>query len=1532
MNKEYIEPETNNVIGVQFSIMSPEETRKRSVVEVTRHETYDKDTPVIKGLFDIRMGTTDMDKICGTCGQNNINCPGHFGHIELSRPVYHYQFISNLQKILKCTCIQCSKLLINKDSAKVSDLMKKPNKQRWAEIYELSQKISRCGQETEDGCGAKQPDKIKVEGMDGIFAVWNKLDVEDKSVKTQHLSVEEVKTILERISDEDINVLGFSEQWCRPEWMICSVFPIPPPAVRPSVKQDDSQRMDDDLTHKLCDIIKCNNVLKQKIDNNSRMEVINDWSKVLQYHIATLVDNELPGVAQSVHRSGRALKAIRQRLKGKDGRIRNNLMGKRVDFSGRSVITPDPNIELDELGVPFTIAKNLTYPEIVNIYNKEKLTNLLSNGYDNYPGIKIVVQDNIKKTITERNILDIELRNGDIVHRHLMDGDYVLFNRQPSLHRMSMMGHRVRVMKGNTFRLNVSVTPPYNADFDGDEMNMHAPQSIACVSELMNIASVKYQIISPRENKPIITIVQDTLLGVNKLTKGEIIKYPSISSDSYYFSNNTNIYPIKGSSTGDDISKQVVETSYFNRVQVMNMVSNLSTFNGQLPDSTMSIEIDGKNIEYWSGKSIISYIIPKNINLTMTNDAYDSLKESDVIKDEMNKVIIKDGELISGGLDKGMFTKTSKGLIHTIYNDLGPERCKDFIDDLQKITGYFLLIEGFSVGIGDMIADEKIYRKISDVIHENKLKIDKISQELHLNIFENFSGQTNNNYFEGKVNSLLNNTLKQTGNIGLENLDQKNRVTNMVNSGSKGKSTNVAQIVACLGQQNVDGKRIPYGYIDRTLPHYSKYDDSSEARGFVENSFISGQTPQEYFFHAMGGREGLIDTAVKTSETGYVQRKLIKSMEDLRVEYDYSVRNNSGCIIQFTYGGDGMDACFVESQPLIIMNMNTEELAKKYLFSETTDWSKLVTENSIKSLKKKKNYQDLLNSVFYDILDHKNYLFYKVFNGNDLNNSINYPIHLRRILTNICDKNNTISDISPIEIIEGNTTLKNKLYVTDNFKNNKIIHILIDIHLHPKTLIETFKIQKEEYEYLINQIEYLFEKSRISAGEMVGVVAAQSIGEPATQMTLNTFHYAGVSSKSNVTRGIPRLRELLGVTKNLKSPSTIIHLKETFRDNQGKSQYAKNKIEYTVIKDIVTKTQIFYDPNNTVYETEVEEDRGMLEIYKEFLIMEQGEDYDFEETAPWVIRFTFNKELMMENGIVMEDVYLAITNYDSEKIQFIYSDDNSKELIGRITVKASLSGEKDDFLNGLSDQTDVLSIFKKIQEDILTNVVIKGIKGITNIVMSEKSSYEKEENEIIQKKPWILETDGVNLLQIFNSQFVDFANTYSNDIIEIYEVLGIEAARNILIEEITIVMSDASYINSRHVDLLCDIMTNKGYLTTINRQGINRGDTGPLAKCSFEDTTDQLIKAGIFGEKDKLNGVSSNIMMGQTIKAGTGMCDILLDERKLVEGLQDINLTADDFIEVTESNINNLLEDSDEENMIEDDYCDDDNNFDMSGF
>ena len=465
-----------------------------------------------------------------------------------------------------------------------------------------------------------------------------------------------------------------------------------------------------------------------------------------------------------------------------------------------------------------------------------------------------------------------------------------------------------------------------------------------CVREKVGIFDVSHMgefFVSGEMAKDFLQMV--TTNDINKLTKGETIQYKSVSDNSYYFSNNTNIYPIQ--KTSEDISSTDVETSYFTKNQVMNLICSLSSFikkGGVLPKSSINIDIYGENVELWSGKDVLSYIIPDNINLSMKNSSHDTNPV-----DELNKVIIENGNILSGGLDKGIFTKTSKGLIHTIYNDLGPNETKDFIDDLQKISSYFLIIEGFSVGIGDMIADQTTNDKIKEVIQENKEKIDEIMQEFHLDIYENFSGKTNKEFFESKVNNLLNKTLTQTGNIGLENLDKKNRVTNMVNCGSKGKSTNIAQIVACLGQQNVESKRIPYGYQDRTLPHYNKYDDSSEARGFVENSFISGQTPQEYFFHAMGGREGLIDTAVKTSETGYIQRKLMKSMEDLRIDYDLSVRNNSGCIIQFIYGEDGMDSCSVENQDIIILEKDTDNLCKMFLFKEDENWNKLLIFQSL---------------------------------------------------------------------------------------------------------------------------------------------------------------------------------------------------------------------------------------------------------------------------------------------------------------------------------------------------------------------------------------------------------------------------------------------------------------------------------------------------------------------------------------------------------------------------------------------------------
>ena len=433
------EPIIKNVNGLQFSIMSPEEIRKNSVVEVTKNDTYDKDIPVVKGLFDLRMGTTDMGKICNTCGLKNTECPGHFGHLELARPVYYYHFVDVVIKLLKCVCFRCGKLLINSDSAIINNIRRQKGKKRWDEIYNLSSKINRCGHETEDGCGCKQPDRYKLDGISGIQAIWK--DLGEGELK-KRIDAEYVRGLFEKISDEDSELLGFSRLWCRPEWLICSVLPIPPPSVRPSVKQGSSQRMDDDLTHKLSDIIKFNSILKKHIEKSSRQELIDDWTEQVQYHIATYIDNELPSIFQATHRSGRPIKSIRQRLKGKEGRIRSNLMGKRVDFSARSVITPDPNIELDELGVPIKIAINLTFPEKINQFNIDRMNQIIKNGPQIWPGAKSILKKNKTLiTLNNNNKDDIVLEIGDTLHRHLLDGDYVLFNRQPSLHKMSTVSY-----------------------------------------------------------------------------------------------------------------------------------------------------------------------------------------------------------------------------------------------------------------------------------------------------------------------------------------------------------------------------------------------------------------------------------------------------------------------------------------------------------------------------------------------------------------------------------------------------------------------------------------------------------------------------------------------------------------------------------------------------------------------------------------------------------------------------------------------------------------------------------------------------------------------------------------------------------------------------------------------------------------------------------------------------------------------------------------------------------------------------------
>ena len=805
--------EIEPVVGIQICVFSPDEIERRSVVEVTNSGTYEGNEPKIGGLFDPRMGVLDNGKECRSCGQTNHKCPGHFGHFRLARPVYYIQFLPFIQNILSCICIRCSKLLVDKKFRK--HFLKRKGEARWRDVLTASKEIKRCGQETEDGCGARQPTRYTREGIARIVAEWDSADFTPTAAdaakggsekQRQPLEVEFVLRLFRRILDEDVDFMGFSRYWCRPDWMICTVLPIPPPQVRPSVIQDNNQRSEDDLTHKLAEIIKTNNTyLQPRIQANAAKSVIDEWTNVLQYHIATLVDNQIPGVAPSAQRNGRPLKSIQQRLGSKEGRIRYNIQGKRVEFSARSVITPDPNISIAELGVPEKIAMNLTRPERVTEFNRERLYKFIQNGPSVFPGAKTIRRGVDGRIISLRhvNTKDVVLHYGDIVNRHLMDGDIVLFNRQPTLHRMSMMAHKVKVLKYKTFRLNVSVTAPYNADFDGDEMNMHCPQSYEAATELEEIAAVPHQILRPRDGLPIIGVVQDTLVGSYRLTRDHV---------------------------------------KFNRREFMNLMMWNKRFNGSIPEP----KVGGK----WSGHQILTELMPP-INMEMMNSS-------------KKKVVIRDGDVLEGQFDKSVFSKASKGIIHMTYNDYGSKETVDLLDAMQSTIEQFLIYNGFSVGISDLIADSATKDEMNVKIEEKKSEVESILLNIHQDLFDNNTGKTNQAEFEDKIFGILNKATELSGEIGYNSLANENRMTAMVRAGSKGGPINIAQMIACVGQQNIEGKRIPYGFEDRTLPHFKKYDDGAEARGFIQNSFINGLTPTEFFFHAMSGREGLIDTAVKS--------------------------------------------------------------------------------------------------------------------------------------------------------------------------------------------------------------------------------------------------------------------------------------------------------------------------------------------------------------------------------------------------------------------------------------------------------------------------------------------------------------------------------------------------------------------------------------------------------------------------------------------------------------------------------------------
>ncbi|KAH9994498.1 beta and beta-prime subunits of DNA dependent RNA-polymerase [Russula vinacea] len=1459
---------------VQFGILSPEEIKAYSVVKVEHPEVMDETghRPKLGGLMDPRMGTIDRNFKCQTCGESMSECPGHFGHIELARPVFHPGFIVKVKKILESICVNCGKLKADISDPNFADKIRhvRDLKTRMAVVWNhcKSKMVCEADEQRDEGdldgdepkkghggCGHLQP-QIRKEGLK-LFLQYKKPKDEDEDIKTVHqdkrlFMPSEVYTTLMKISDSDLHLLGLSDEYARPEWMILTVLPVPPPPVRPSIAVDGgTMRSEDDLTYKLGEIIKASTNVRKSEQEGSPAHIVTEYEQLLQFHVATYMDNDIAGIPQALQKSGRPVKAIRARLKGKEGRLRGNLMGKRVDFSARTVITGDPNLELDEVGVPRSIAMTLTYPERVTPYNIAYLQELVRRGPNAYPGARYVVRDTGDRIDLRRNKqADAFLQYGWIVERHLKDGDFVLFNRQPSLHKMSMMSHRVRLMPYSTFRLNLSVTPPYNADFDGDEMNMHVPQSEETRAELSQIAWVPRQIISPQANRPVMGIVQDTLCGIRKFT---------------------------------------VRDCFMDWSQVQNIMLWVPDWDGTVPTPAII-----KPKPLWTGKQILSMAIPRGINIFR---APDPPSPNPVFDDGM---LVENGEIIFGVVEKKTVGASQGGLVHVVFREKGPEATRTLFTGLQCIVNYWLFHNGFSIGIGDTIADKATMQYVSTNIEEKKIKVRKIIQEAQKDQLKPSPGMTIRESFESSVELELNRARDDSGRHAQTHLKDDNNVKQMVVAGSKGSFINISQMSVCVGQQSVEGRRIPFGFKHRTLPHFTKDDFSPEARGFVENSYLRGLTPQEFFFHAMAGREGLIDTAVKTAETGYIQRRLVKALEDVMVNYDGTVRNSLGDILQFVYGEDGMDGAYIERQRIETFHLNTLEFEHNYRVDVTDPAGGFlpgvlqvgIDDSSLE-------LQARLDEEYAQLLEDRRTLREFIFPRTPANIPHYLPVNLQRVVQNAVQifhiDRRKPSDLDPVYIIDAVKELQKKLIVVrsdDPISKECQASATLNFCMHLRAIfatrrvLEKYHLTREAFDWVLGEVETKFNQSLINPGEMCGTLAAQSIGEPATQMTLNTFHYAGVSSK-NVTLGVPRLKEIINVAANIKTPSLSVFLQPELSASPELAKNVQQELAYTSLRTVTAAVEIWYDPDPQ--STVIEEDQVFVEAF--FAIPDEEMEQQLHLQSPWLLRLEMDRAKMIDRKLTMEFVANRIKENFKSDLFVIWSEDNSEKLIIRCRVLGGADKDEDGI--GTIEEDIFL---RQLENTMLNSISLRGVKGIRRVFLMHHDKTIIEVDGSIRTggenyKEWVLETDGTNLKQVMCLDGVDFTRTYSNNCVEIFNVLGIEAARAAIMKELrNVIEFDGSYVNYRHLALLCDLMTQRGFLMSITRHGINRADTGALMRSSFEETVEILMEAAAVGERDDCHGIAENVMFGQMAPMGTGAFEVALDMDMLKDVIVDHRL------------------------------------------
>ena len=1211
-----------------------------------------------------------------------------------------------------------------------------------------------------------------------------------------------VLNLFRRIPSTDCELLGMDPIGGRPEMFIWQYVPAPPVCIRPSVQQDTAST-EDDITNKLGDILQISNIIKMGLEKGQPIQTIMEQWDFMQLQLATYID----GTASAQQGGfGKPARGFNQRLKGKQGRFRQNLSGKRVDFSGRTVISPDPNLAIDEVGIPRRVAIKLSYPEKVTRHNIDVLRACIKRGAKHHPGaIRIWPKNSPKKHLapfSKQGGYDLlekfadALQVGDIVERHLQDGDIVLFNRQPSLHKLSILAHRVKVRPWRTFRLNECVCTPYNADFDGDEMNLHVPQTEEARAEAAELMGVKHNLATPKNGAPIIAAIQDFITSA----------YLSTNKDRFFdrgtFCQICN-YMFDGKSVVDPDSKE--------------------HFSVELPPPAIM-----KPERLWTGKQLWNVLMRPNhkskvlVNMEAPCKQYKAVEGTfpDMNKDDAY-LVIRNSEVMCGVMDKATIGDGKKdSVFYVLLRDFGPDYAVQAMNRLAKLSSRWLTDQGFSIGIDDVWPTSRLLARKEDLMQDAEAKCGKLLEKFKNSRLDRDAGCDEETTLENQTSGIWSGIRETAGAQCLEELDRWNAPLIMAKCGAKGSNINVAQMVAAVGQQIIGGSRVIEGFEDRTLPHFAKKSKKPSAKGFVANSFFLGLTPPEFIFHAMSGREGLVDTAVKTAETGYMSRRLMKTLEDLSAQYDHTVRNSSAGIVQFQYGDDKLDPVDMEGKAKPV---NFERTFMHAIASTWNNAHPSLLPNEVKQLiatglrpEKDKLVRTSLRGIGLDYRD-----------GDPLNTDQHESARefLDEIEGFIRVKADRLSYLRRAVGLKSDDDAS-KGYEKDNDRKRHLADSVAKISRD--ALLEFLRLCLTKYE-----------KAKVQPGHAVGAVGAQSIGEPGTQMTLKTFHFAGVAGMS-ITQGVPRIKEIINASKSISTPVITCILNNN--RSEMAARIAKAKVEKTYLRDIMS------------YIEEVQRPAGG---YIQFRI-----DLDLIQRLGLEVKITdVKKAILKHRGLKLPTESVGLRDQSSIRVY------TTNEVDIKSRSRATKRESEEDFIR-------TQNLIR-----ILPTVVVKGYPDASRAIIQKDDKPNDQGYEEI-----CLLVEGYGLKDCMTTEGIDGRRTRTNSVKEVQAVLGIEAARKTIIDEIGSVMGSMD-IDPRHMQLLADVMTYKGDVLGITRFGLAKMGKSVFHQASFEKTPDHLFDAAFHNARDRIEGVSECIIMGQTIGVGTGAMNVV----------RELNLEKKDF-------------------------------------